>query len=101
MDRNTEVPLYTEVSSFQGVGIEEFHFIQRCPGWNRSSSVDLKYQLNVLRKGEIHFIFILLQKDWSALLLATKNGHEDIIRYLVEFTSVSILHQRKKVCQGY
>ena len=26
-----EVPLYTEVSSFQGVGIEEFHYIQRCP----------------------------------------------------------------------
>ena len=25
------VPLYTEVSSFQGVGIEEFHCIQRCP----------------------------------------------------------------------
>ena len=24
-------PLYTEVSSFQGVGIEEFHCIQRCP----------------------------------------------------------------------
>ena len=23
--------LYTEVSSFQGVGIEEFHCIQRCP----------------------------------------------------------------------
>ena len=28
---NGEVPLYTEVSSFQGVGIEEFHCIQRCP----------------------------------------------------------------------
>ena len=26
-----EVPLYTEVSSFQGVGIEEFQCIQRCP----------------------------------------------------------------------
>ena len=26
-----EVPLYTEVSSIQGVGIEEFHCIQRCP----------------------------------------------------------------------
>ena len=25
------VPQYTEVSSFQGVGIEEFHSIQRCP----------------------------------------------------------------------
>ena len=25
------VPLYTEVSSFLGVGIEEFHCIQRCP----------------------------------------------------------------------
>ena len=25
------VPLYREVSSFQGVGIEEFHCIQRCP----------------------------------------------------------------------
>ena len=25
------VPLYTEVSSFQGVGIEEFHCMQRCP----------------------------------------------------------------------
>ena len=25
------VPLYTEVSSFQGVGVEEFHCIQRCP----------------------------------------------------------------------
>ena len=32
------VPLYTEVSSFQGVGIEWFHCIQRCPHfrcWNR------------------------------------------------------------------
>ena len=27
---NREVPLYTEVSSFQGVGIEGFHSIQRC-----------------------------------------------------------------------
>ena len=26
---NREVPLYTEMSSFQGVGIEEFHCIQR------------------------------------------------------------------------
>ena len=25
------VLLYTEVSSFQGVGIEKFHCIQRCP----------------------------------------------------------------------
>ena len=24
------VPLYTEMSSFQGVGIEEFHCIHRC-----------------------------------------------------------------------
>ena len=23
--------MYTEVTSFQGVGIEEFHCIQRCP----------------------------------------------------------------------
>ena len=30
-DWNRGVPLYTEVSSFQGVGIEEFHCIQRCP----------------------------------------------------------------------
>ena len=28
---NRGVPLYIEVSSFQGVGIEEFHCIQRCP----------------------------------------------------------------------
>ena len=28
---NRVVPLYTEVTSFQGVGIEEFHCIQRCP----------------------------------------------------------------------
>ena len=28
---NREVPLYTEVSSVQGVGIEGFHCIQRCP----------------------------------------------------------------------
>ena len=28
---NRGVPLYTEVSSFQGAGIEEFHCIQRCP----------------------------------------------------------------------
>ena len=28
---NREVPLYTEVSSFQGVGIERFHCIQKCP----------------------------------------------------------------------
>ena len=27
---NRGVPLYTEVSSFQGVGIEGFHCIQRC-----------------------------------------------------------------------
>ena len=30
-----EVPLYTEVSSFQGIGIEEFHYIQRCPHFRR------------------------------------------------------------------
>ena len=29
------VPLYTEVSSFQGVGIEESHCIQRCPHFMR------------------------------------------------------------------
>ena len=28
---NREVPLYTEVSSFQDVGIEGFHCIQWCP----------------------------------------------------------------------
>ena len=28
---NRGVSLYTEVSSFQGVGIEGFHCIQRCP----------------------------------------------------------------------
>ena len=28
---NRGVPLYTEVSSFQEVGIEGFHCIQRCP----------------------------------------------------------------------
>ena len=28
---NREVPLYTEVSSLQGVGIERFHCIQRSP----------------------------------------------------------------------
>ena len=28
---NRGVPLHTEVASFQGVGIEEFHCIQRCP----------------------------------------------------------------------
>ena len=28
---NREVPLYTEVSSFQGVGSRGFHCIQRCP----------------------------------------------------------------------
>ena len=28
---NREVPLYKEVTSFQGVGIEEFHCIRRCP----------------------------------------------------------------------
>ena len=27
--------VYTEVSSFQGVGIEEFHCIQRCPHFRR------------------------------------------------------------------
>ena len=32
---NREVPLYTEVSSFQGVGIEEFHCIQRYPYFRR------------------------------------------------------------------
>ena len=30
-----EVPLYTEVSSCQEVGIEEFHCIQRCPHFRR------------------------------------------------------------------
>ena len=28
---NRGLPLYTEVSSIQGVGIEGFHCIQRCP----------------------------------------------------------------------
>ena len=28
---NKEVPLYTEVSSLQGVGIQKFHCIQRYP----------------------------------------------------------------------
>ena len=28
---NRGVPLYTEVSSLQGVGIDEFHCIQMCP----------------------------------------------------------------------
>ena len=28
---NRGIPLYTKVSLFQGVGIEEFHCIQRCP----------------------------------------------------------------------
>ena len=28
---NRGVPLYTEVSSFQGVEIDESHCIQRCP----------------------------------------------------------------------
>ena len=32
---NRGVPLYTEVSSFQGVGIEEFHCIQRCSQLNK------------------------------------------------------------------
>ena len=34
---NRGVPLYTEVSSFQGVGIEEFHWRPHCVGmgWNR------------------------------------------------------------------
>ena len=31
MGWNRGVPLYTEVTSFQWVGIEEFHCIQRCP----------------------------------------------------------------------
>ena len=40
---NGGVALYTEVSSFQGVGIEEFHCIQSCPHFRvlewRSSTV--------------------------------------------------------------
>ena len=28
---NRGVPLYTEVSSFQGVGIDGFHCIKKCP----------------------------------------------------------------------
>ena len=32
---NRGVPLYTEVSLFQGVGIEEFHCIQKCPHFRR------------------------------------------------------------------
>ena len=28
---NRGVPMYTEVSSFQGIGIEGFHCIKRCP----------------------------------------------------------------------
>ena len=32
---NRGVPLYTEVSSFQEVGIEGFHCIQRCPHFRR------------------------------------------------------------------
>ena len=40
LEWNREVPLYTEVSSFQGVGIEGFHCIQKhcvliSGGWNR------------------------------------------------------------------
>ena len=40
-DWNRGVPLYTEASLFQGVGIQEFHCIQRClhfrwiPQYNR------------------------------------------------------------------
>ena len=30
-----EVPLCTEVSSFQGVGVERFHCVQRCPHFRR------------------------------------------------------------------
>ena len=32
---NRGVSLYTEESSFQGVGIEEFHCIQRCSHFRR------------------------------------------------------------------
>ena len=35
---NRVVPLYTEMSSFQGIGIEGLHCIQRCPHFRRLDS---------------------------------------------------------------
>ena len=34
-----------------------------------------------------YFVYCDPQDDWSALMLATKNGHEAIVRYLVEHGS--------------
>ena len=44
---NRGVPLYTEVSSFQGVGIEEFHCKQRCPQVSLFQGVGIEVLLYV------------------------------------------------------
>ena len=60
---NRGVPLYTEVSSFQRVGIEEFHCTQRCPHFRvleqRSSTVPDEPNLIVM--------VTLTMSDWRAL----------------------------------
>jgi ankyrin repeat protein len=38
-----------------------------------------------------------MQRGWSAIMIATKNEHEDIVRYLVE--KGSDLHYKKQVIQ--
>ena len=45
---NRGVPLYTEVSSLQGVGIEGFHCIQRCPHF-RNRGVPLYTEVSSLQ----------------------------------------------------
>lgn len=33
------------------------------------------------------FMLLMLQTGWSAIMTATKNGHEDVVKYLVEHGS--------------
>ena len=51
MDWNRGVPLYTEVSSFQWIGIEEFHCIQKCPHFRELNRGPLLYTKGVFISG--------------------------------------------------
>ena len=38
-----------------------------------------------------------IQNDWSALMVATKKGHEDIVHYLVDHGGANV-NLKKEVC---
>ena len=40
--------------------------------------------------------FLVVQACWSAIMLAVKNGHEELVRYLVE-QGCDVQYQREKV----